>query len=399
MREKILLIGPIPTELGSNDSGGVAIVVWNLAKSLMRRNKNVSIAATGRYFKGYQKREGIEIYGIGISIRALFVTIWNLLANLPVFKRISIKQGIKLLYSIYFLSYIRKKVDYDIIHVHHVINEIPRAAKLLGIRTKIVATIHSYHSIIMEESKQKIDQEKLMINAQMDCIDHLTHVSKSVRRQGRDLGIKWSCKDDVIYNGIELDKLKNISRTKNENFICFVGSLINRKGIFELINSFSLLDKSSLDLKIIGDGEFKKEVENVKNSQIQYHGILRNKEVIDLIGKSRALVVPSKSESFGLVYLEALSVGTPVIGYAAVLKEFKEYLDLDNKLNDWLIEYDYKEHDCNELKEKIRTVIKVKDKTNYKHQKEVITNLVRNNLSWDVVSNEYVKLYKGLSSG
>jgi glycosyltransferase involved in cell wall biosynthesis len=74
--------------------------------------------------------------------------------------------------------------------------------------------------------------------------------------------------------------------------------------------------KTDYELVIVGDGPLKKDLENkVKTdniSDVRFLGSRRDVE--NIIPGCDVLVLPSFSESFGLVLIEALACGKPVIG-------------------------------------------------------------------------------------
>ncbi|WP_158237954.1 glycosyltransferase [Emticicia sp. TH156] len=103
--------------------------------------------------------------------------------------------------------------------------------------------------------------------------------------------------------------------TENEKgaFFLFVGRLTEEKGVLVLLKAFENL---STPLKIIGDGPLASEVirYSEKYSNIEYIGIAQAPKVREYMQTAKALIMPSIwHEPFGLVIIEAFSVGTPVI--------------------------------------------------------------------------------------
>jgi len=95
------------------------------------------------------------------------------------------------------------------------------------------------------------------------------------------------------------------------------------KGIDILMRAFAAA-KSQLngyELRIVGDGDMRSSYEKLAHElgvseQVKFFGALPNSdELKKLVAESRALVLPSidRSEAFGLVLLQALSVGAPLI--------------------------------------------------------------------------------------
>ncbi|QUC64792.1 glycosyltransferase family 4 protein [Nitrosopumilus sp. K4] len=103
--------------------------------------------------------------------------------------------------------------------------------------------------------------------------------------------------------------------------IVFIGSKSEVKGIFFLMDAVkNILEQTDdVELVIIGpetkefDQYFKKIPKKIKNKIIN-KGVVSTKEKYKIISSCEFLVVPSKSESFGLVYLESWICSKPVIG-------------------------------------------------------------------------------------
>ncbi len=99
-----------------------------------------------------------------------------------------------------------------------------------------------------------------------------------------------------------------------EDYFIYMGRLTEEKGILNLLEVFS---KTDMRILIIGDGTLKQKVIDAaqKNSNINYLGFKSRDEIIPLVEKAAALIVPSLwFEGMPMTILEAFSVGTPVIG-------------------------------------------------------------------------------------
>jgi glycosyltransferase involved in cell wall biosynthesis len=121
------------------------------------------------------------------------------------------------------------------------------------------------------------------------------------------------------------------------------------------------------------------------NFQIEILGAQPWEVVVDLYNKSKILVVPSKSESFGLVYLESLSVGTPIVGFHETVKEFQNKIDLDigETFNSELENY-------KDLANKIESVL------TRKYDKHQIRKKIQSKYDWDFSIKKYINLYNCL---
>ena len=117
--------------------------------------------------------------------------------------------------------------------------------------------------------------------------------------------------------------MTNIELTKSEKdyVILSVSSLIKTKGIDLNIRAVSILAKKYPNIKyyIAGDGE---EAKNLKklvndlslNENVVFLGRLPHEEAIKFMAKCNIFSLPSWQEGFGIVYIEAMNNGVPVIG-------------------------------------------------------------------------------------
>jgi glycosyltransferase involved in cell wall biosynthesis len=102
--------------------------------------------------------------------------------------------------------------------------------------------------------------------------------------------------------------------------ILLVALLSPVKGIPYLFQALLKLKKKRNDffLDIIGDGPNRKEYESLAltlgiNDKVCFHGVKSKQEIAEFMGKSHFYVLPSLSETFGVVLIEALASGLPVI--------------------------------------------------------------------------------------
>ena len=123
----------------------------------------------------------------------------------------------------------------------------------------------------------------------------------------------------VTYNCVDTDFFKRENVPK-ENFLLYLGRLNYDKGI-DIAVRLSL--ESGVPLKIAGpvrDGEkgalklFQERVEPFLSEHIEYLGSVNDFEKRTLLSKAKALIVPNRwDEPFGIMNIEALACGTPII--------------------------------------------------------------------------------------
>lgn len=100
--------------------------------------------------------------------------------------------------------------------------------------------------------------------------------------------------------------------------VVFVGRLTAEKGVRTLIRAWRSI--KDIPLKIVGDGELRYELERDARSHdanIEFLGGVKKIEVLDIVRRSRFVVVPSSCyEGFPMAILEAYACRKPVIGAA-----------------------------------------------------------------------------------
>lgn len=128
---------------------------------------------------------------------------------------------------------------------------------------------------------------------------------------------------EVIYNGIDIDRFKFLNKkslrfeirqrfsiSDSDFVVLFVGSSFERKGVKYLIEAAEKV-KSPLTILIVGKGPARKYQKYIKKQRVIFCG--PQKEVHKFYAASDAFVFPTMYEPFGLVILEALASGLPVI--------------------------------------------------------------------------------------
>ncbi len=134
-------------------------------------------------------------------------------------------------------------------------------------------------------------------------------------------GLEKPC--EIIYSGVPIKIIEQNEKIEPKKFnskkakILTVSSLIKRKNINSLILAFKKLQKKypNISLEIIGDGKLREKLEiiNVKSKACaKFLGRLPKDEVFKKMRESDIFILPSKKETFGMVYMEALSSGMVV---------------------------------------------------------------------------------------
>lgn len=138
----------------------------------------------------------------------------------------------------------------------------------------------------------------------------------------RILSIEPLAKTIIINNTVSIPE-EEIKRDNNGCFnILFLGVLIKRKGIYDLLSAISELDKkmnlNNVKFIIAGNGP---EEENIKIAAqemkiekiIDFTGWIDLEQKKELLKKSKLLVLPSYNEGLPMAILEAMSYGIPIV--------------------------------------------------------------------------------------
>ncbi len=113
----------------------------------------------------------------------------------------------------------------------------------------------------------------------------------------------------VIHPPVELAALKPESGERT--YYLVVSALVPYKRIDLAIQG---CNKKNLPLRIIGDGPERKRLENMSGPTIQFEGWVPSEKLAGYYSHAKALIFPGR-EDFGIVPVEALSCGCPVIAF------------------------------------------------------------------------------------
>lgn len=219
----------------------------------------------------------------------------------------------------------REKVD--IVHAHNsVAGAIARlASKMAGVPI-VIFTLHGYASL--NHRHPAIRAVVSLIEKLLDhCTTHYVAVSEYVKRVWCEQGVVASDRVAVIYHGtnpveINTSKVRDVVRDlkipTGAPIIGTVGLLEVQKGTEFLLRAMPLVKQVSPDCHclIVGSGPLRTYLENVAESlavKESVHFLGWRDDVADLISLFDVFCLPSLNESFGLVLLEAMAQGKPIV--------------------------------------------------------------------------------------
>lgn len=137
-------------------------------------------------------------------------------------------------------------------------------------------------------------------------VDHFIAISKFIKDRVKKY---YGRNAEIIYPPVDTKKFK-FSNGAGEYFL-MVGRLVPYKKFDLAINAFNEL---GLPLKVIGDGPERKKLEKIARKNIEFLGLTSDCKMPALYGKAKAVIFPQE-EDFGIVPVEAMASGKPVIAY------------------------------------------------------------------------------------
>lgn len=151
-------------------------------------------------------------------------------------------------------------------------------------------------------------------------------------------------------------KNNNKMSTRALKFV-YISTINEKKGVFDLISAMNIVKEKHLlnvNLDIYGGGNVSKLKNKILNSKnITYKGSVRNDDIPSALKEYDVFIFPSKLESLGLVGIEALACGLPII--ASDIPSINSYLI--NGINGLL----FQAGNVDDLAEKIKLIIEEKE--------------------------------------
>lgn len=128
-------------------------------------------------------------------------------------------------------------------------------------------------------------------------------------------------KVETVYIGAPLKKLENNKQLTEPYVVSFIGGNFQRKGLVPLAQAVKHLHREGINIKLIVAGRDKNEADikyRLKElgceDVVHFYGYLPPQNIPSFLMSSHIFAMPSFVEAFGLVYLEAMACGVPVIG-------------------------------------------------------------------------------------
>ncbi|SDP53315.1 glycosyltransferase [Clostridium gasigenes] len=303
---------------------------------------------------------------------------WNILLMRNSFGvNLWVRQSIKL-----FKIYIKKYGLPDIIHVH--------CGLYGGLVGKYIKEEYNIPYIITEHLS-------IVMNHKMDNY-HKNILREAYNSASALISVGSKLKKSMeVYTKVNIVVIPNIVNTSVFNYVksdmprnfkfISVSNLKLDKRVNLTIEAFSSEFKGEdVELIIIGDGPERNNLKMLCNkleveNQVKFIGAIKRDIINEYLNKSSAFVLPSSFETFGVVYIEALACGLPIIATKCGGPE-----DFFEKYMGYLIEVDNVEALCKSMRSMIE---------NYSDfNKEKISNYIKERFSEDVVVKKIDNIYR-----
>lgn len=141
----------------------------------------------------------------------------------------------------------------------------------------------------------------------------------------RRINLYWDVPMDdieVVYPPIPVDEYSPAAAPDGEYYL-HLGRLVGHKHVGEIVQAFN---ESGLPLKIAGKGPDRRRLETMAEGNIEFCGFVDEPTKHELMAGAKAHVYPARNEDFGMVPIESMAAGTPVIG---VGEGFTQYQIVD----------------------------------------------------------------------
>ncbi len=171
----------------------------------------------------------------------------------------------------------------------------------------------------------------LRVTKALECYSAIVAVGHNAQNFYR----KIFSRDNLVFNipySINVNRFLDISRIRKAHdekiVFLFIGQLIKRKNIENLLKAFSLLQKRynsmNFELLICGNGPLEYLVKRYSDYNVKFIGFIQPERLPEIYKRGDVLILPSLDDGWGVVVNEAMASAMPVIGsrYVEAAKEY-----------------------------------------------------------------------------
>jgi phosphatidylinositol alpha-mannosyltransferase len=216
-----------------------------------------------------------------------------------------------------------RALEPDVVHLHEPIVPGPTVSALIGFNGPMVGTFHAAGEVPYQWLRPAL--RSLMMR-----LTYRVAVSESARETaaGNWTGAEYT----VLWNGIEIERVASATPAAAPRpTVLFIGRHEPRKGLEVLIDAWAGIDRDAR-LQVVGVGQQTAELQRRAVGDVEWFGTVTDVPRNELLRGATAFCAPSlRGESFGVVLLEAMAAGAPIVasaieGYQNVARPGKDAL-------------------------------------------------------------------------
>ncbi|HOO77190.1 MAG TPA: glycosyltransferase family 4 protein [bacterium] len=392
MKPCVLHIGPIPPEAGGDAAGGIATHLWDLAGQFRDRGWRVSVfAGTDRSFH----REGIEIIGLprrgplGKLKRSVRILAGR---HRTTFAPLGWEARLRAAYLADILRGAVAAARPDLIHLHSLSNTAGLSLAALRLPVPVAATNYELWF------PPGCSREPEVAARIAENTGGVIHISEYTRDRAIGLGVRCPEISRIIHIPVRKDRIPLLNRERmrgelgleGKPAVFFYGTFqpVRKKGLDILIRAFvgnrTLRTGCRLVLRTGEDGAGYAR-ERLRRSEIEVKIVeqVTREELAGYYTAADVFVMPSRSEGYGIAYVEALMAGTPSIGFHRTLGEIRKRMGTEVGAL-----FDAENESAEDLGRKIESVLAA----SFDRQRLRETALMK--LSWDNRFSDFENFYR-----
>lgn len=302
---RVLTVGSVPPEWGGLTDGGVAVVHAQVVTTLSSTKGSVEVAgvvATNAHsiMDGVPSQVKVLIppKNVKDEKRWYFDVLDTLKPDCVVFFHIAHRWAI-----------------------YHAESSVP-----------MVGAIHSWNQITRSPELKSIKAKELMSHLLPRC-NSLVFPSMHTAKEGMELGFKYSSSVHIAHNPLSSvfsGVLSNCDSSRNVHSVASVGALEPIKRMDYVVRGGAAC---GADVLIIGRGSEGSSLQILAQTlswdhRVSFYNRIPQSQIAELLPKMGIFACPSRSESFGNVYIEALACGLPIIGFKETFSEIEDKMGM-----------------------------------------------------------------------
>ncbi|PPD58702.1 glycosyltransferase [Dehalogenimonas etheniformans] len=323
LRIAVLSVHSCPIgQLGGRDTGGMNVYIREMAAALARWGYLIDV-----YTRAHDPRDAQWEY-LAPGARLIHITA----GAVEEMGKLTQYNHLREFHDNLEAFRIADGASYDLVHSHYWLSG------EVGLRLAQewnVPQIFGFHTIGAAKDELGLGENEPAIRliTETEIATGCQHLTAGTQKEKDTILRHHGCdesKISVVPCGVDPDLFRPIDRRQarmtlgfhDKPLVLFVGRLDKLKGIDQLIEAMSLVEVPDCRLVVIGGDEYSRAaLERLKtladilriSDRVEFIGAVPQRELPWYYASADVVAVPSYSETFGMVALEAVSSGTPVV--------------------------------------------------------------------------------------